>query len=270
MPSAEREIGGVAVDVIGAGEITDRQPRGFEPADPSDLGDIIAGRESPAMVAFGFAPLIGSAPRSLSVTVSRYTPQPVLVANVEEARYEVVAAEDGKLLVRARYAVRNNQRAFLALRLPPQSTLWSAMLAGRPIRPGLANDGAYLLPLQKGRAGENAPTFAVEVVYLQRSSEWAAKGRRAARAPGGRLAGVAERRAGAPFPTFSGRAAGRRLPPRRRSGSVESRPSRIPGSLHLGRISSSSCAGVDSGPGRKTGGRRSAGRGQAVTTAPRA
>ena len=176
MPSAEREVGGVAVDVIGAGEITDRQPRGFEPADPSDLGDIVAGRESPAIVAFGFAPLTGSAPRALSVTVSRYTPQPVLVANVEEARYEVVAAEDGKLLVRARYAVRNNQRAFLALRLPPQSTLWSAMLAGRPIRPGLASDGAYLLPLQKGRAGENAPTFAVEVVYLQRSSEWAAKG----------------------------------------------------------------------------------------------
>ena len=65
----------------------------------------------------------------LSVTVSRYTPQPVLVANVEEARYEVVAAEDGKLLVRARYAVRNNQRAFVALRLPAQSTLWSATLA---------------------------------------------------------------------------------------------------------------------------------------------
>ena len=30
--------------------------------------------------------------------------------------------------------------------------------------------------MQKGRTGENAPTFAVEVVYLQRSSEWTAKG----------------------------------------------------------------------------------------------
>jgi hypothetical protein len=176
MPAAERETGGLAVDVTGAGEITDRQPRGLDPADPSDLGDIVAGRESPAMAAFGFTPLSGSAPRALSVTVSRYTPQPVLVANVEEARYEVLAAEDAKLLVRARYAVRNNQRAFLAIRLPSQSVLWSAVLAGRPIRPGLGSDGDYLLPLQKGRTGENAPTFAVEVVYLQRSSEWTAKG----------------------------------------------------------------------------------------------
>ena len=33
MPAAERETGGVAVDVIGAGEIAERQPRGLEPAD---------------------------------------------------------------------------------------------------------------------------------------------------------------------------------------------------------------------------------------------
>jgi len=176
MPAAERETGGVAVDVVGAGEITDRQPRGFDPADPSDLGDIVAGRESPSMVAFGFTPLAGAAPRALTVTVSRYTPKAVLVANVEEARYDVLVAEDGKRLVRARYAVRNNQRAFLALTLPPQSVLWSALLAGQPVRPGLSADGAYLLPLQKGRTGENAPTFAVELVYLQRAPAWNVKG----------------------------------------------------------------------------------------------
>ena len=34
VPAAERETGGVAVDVVGAGEIAERQPRGLEPADP--------------------------------------------------------------------------------------------------------------------------------------------------------------------------------------------------------------------------------------------
>jgi len=176
MPAAERETGGVAVDVIGAGEITERQPRGFDPADAGDLGDIVAGRESPSMIAFGFKPLSGSAPRALDVTVSRFTDKAVLIAIVEEARYETLIAEDGKVLVRARYAVRNNQRAFLALKLPPQSILWSAALEGRQVRPGLSADGGYLLPLQKGRTGENAPTFAVELVYLQRSSAWTEKG----------------------------------------------------------------------------------------------
>jgi hypothetical protein len=176
MPGAERETGGVAVDVVGAGEITDRQPRGFDPADPADLGDILEGRESPSMVAFGFKPLAGDAPRTLTVGVSRYTPQAVLVANVEEARFEALAGEDGKVLVRARYAVRNNQRAFLALKLPVQAVLWSAVLAGRPVRPGLSADGAYLLPLLKGRPGESAPTFAVEIVYLVKATAWSEKG----------------------------------------------------------------------------------------------
>lgn len=168
VPAAERETGGVALDVMGAGEIADGQPRGLEPADVSDLGEIVAGRESPSMVAFRFAPLIGSAPRSLTVNVSRYTPDAVLVANVEEAHYDALLGEDGKLLVRARYAVRNNQRSFLAVKLPPQALLWSAALAGRPVRPGQSPNGAVLLPLRKERARDDAPAFVVEVVYLQR------------------------------------------------------------------------------------------------------
>jgi hypothetical protein len=176
MPTAERETGGIAVDVVGAGEINERQPRNMEPADPSDLGDIVSGHESPSMAAFQFAPLAGSASRALTVNVSRYTPQAVLVANVEEARYEALAGEDGKMLVWARYAVRNNQRSFLAVTLPPQALLWSASLAGRPVRPGLTADGGLLLPLQKGRSGEEAPTFIVELTYIQRGAAWTEKG----------------------------------------------------------------------------------------------
>ena len=43
VPAAERETGGVAVDVVGAGEIAERTTRGLEPADPSELGEIVAG-----------------------------------------------------------------------------------------------------------------------------------------------------------------------------------------------------------------------------------
>jgi hypothetical protein len=177
VPSAERETGGVAVDVLGAGEIGSRQPRGLEPADPSELGDVVGGRESPSMIAFRFKPLAGADARSLGVSVVRYASQAVLVANVEEARYRALATEDGRLLVEARYAVRNNQRSFLKVTLPPDATLWSASIAGRPVRPGVAGADAILLPLEKGRAGEEAPSFVVEFVYLQRIAPWPRKGR---------------------------------------------------------------------------------------------
>lgn len=177
VPSAERETGGIAVDIAGAGEIAQRQARGLEPADPTELGEIVAGRESPSMIAFRFRPLAGSDPRSLDVTVVRYTPQAVLIANVEEARYRALASDDGRLLVEARYALRNNQRSFLKMTMPPDSTVWSAKVAGRPIRPGIAEQGAVLLPLEKGGAGEEAPAFVVELVYLQRIEGWATQGR---------------------------------------------------------------------------------------------
>jgi hypothetical protein len=177
MPAAERETGGVAVDVVGAGEITGRQSLALEPADPTELGEIVAGRESPSMIGFRLRPVAGSDPRSLTVTVIRYTPQAVLVANVEEARYRILASEDGRLLVEARYAVRNNQRSFLKVAMPGRSTLWSADVAGRPILPGVAERDAVLLPLEKGRSGEDAPTFVVELVYLQDIDSWPDKGR---------------------------------------------------------------------------------------------
>jgi hypothetical protein len=177
LPAAERESGGVAVEVLGAGEISDRKPRGLDAADPSELGDPVTGRDSPSMQAFKFRAQPATAARDLTLTVARYTPQPVLVATVEEARYDALLEEEGKTLVRARYAVRNNQRAFLGVTLPPGATLWSAAVANRPLRPGVAADGAMLLPLDKGRAGEETPPFVVELTYMQRIGSWADKGR---------------------------------------------------------------------------------------------
>ncbi len=172
MPSAERETGGVAVDVVGAGEIAGPQAHGLEPTDPSELGEIVASRESPSMIAFRLRPLAGSDVRALTVTVVRFAPQAVLIANIEEARYRALASEDGWLLVEARYAVRNNQRSFLKVTMPSGSKVWSADVAGRPIRPGIAGGDAVLLPLDKGRAGEEAPVFVVGLVYLQRIDAW--------------------------------------------------------------------------------------------------
>jgi hypothetical protein len=98
------------------------------------------------------------------------------MANVEEARYQVLVSNEGKTFVQARYAVRNNQRNFLKITLPAGATLWSASLSGKAVRPGQAPDGGILLPLDKARAGEEAPPFAVEVVYLVRGNAWNDKG----------------------------------------------------------------------------------------------
>lgn len=176
MPTAEREAGGVAVEVLGAGEMKNLQATGMNEAEASELGQMISSRQSPSLIAFRLQPGEGTATRSLSVDVARYTPQAVLTANIEEARYTALITQDGKTLVQSRFAVRNNQRNFLKVTLPSTASLWSASVAGRPLRPGHAPDGSLLVPLEKTRGGDEAPAFVVELTYIDHGETWVDKG----------------------------------------------------------------------------------------------
>lgn len=176
LEKTERDEGGVAVEVLGAGEIKSQKFDGLEEADATDLGEMISSRQSPALVAFRARSGAGGATRSLSVDVARYDQQAVLMANIEEARYQVLISADGKELVEARYAVRNNQRNFVKITLPAGSTVWSASLAGKPVRPGKSPDGSVLLPLEKSRGSDDAPAFAIEILYLTKATAWEEKG----------------------------------------------------------------------------------------------
>jgi len=175
--NAERDSGGIAVEVLGAGEIKDQKQQGLESVDAADLGDMVASHQSPSLVAFRYKSGETKSARSLTVDVARYTQQAVMLANIEEARYQVLLSNEGKTLVQARYAIRNNQKNFLKLTLPAGATIWSATLAGRPVRPGQAPDGGLLLPLEKSKAGDEAPVFAVEVLYLSKETKWTERGK---------------------------------------------------------------------------------------------
>jgi hypothetical protein len=181
MLNVERETGGVAIEVLGAGEIKSDSQKliGLELADSTDLAEIVSSRQSPSLMAFRFRSGDVKATRSLSVNVARYTQESVLLANIEEARYQVLMNDEGKMLVRARFAVRNNQRNFLKVTLPKDAVVWSASLAGKPIRPGQAPlpDGGLLLPLEKARAGAETPAFAVEILYFRPVTKWNENGK---------------------------------------------------------------------------------------------
>lgn len=170
----EREGGGVAVDVLGAGEIKDVKAQNLERAEAADLGPAVQSRQSPSLTAFLYR---AGGERSLRLQLTRYEQQAALTANIDEARYQVLLTEDGKMLVQARYAVRNNQRSYLKINLPATAAIWSSSLSGRTVKPGQSPDGALLFPLAKGRAGADAPAFAVELLYLVNGPAWPEKGR---------------------------------------------------------------------------------------------
>jgi len=65
----------------------------------------------------------------------------------------------------------------LKITLPSGAAIWSASVNGKAVRPGESKDGSLLLPLEKSRAGEEAPAFVLEVFYLVRQPAWTDKGK---------------------------------------------------------------------------------------------
>jgi type II secretory pathway pseudopilin PulG len=99
---------------------------------------------------------------SLVVEARRYAEAEVLQALVDSARFTTVVADDGQTMTEMSLDLRNNGRQFLEVELPAGATVWSAFVAGQPVRPS-QNGGKLLLPLEQ--SGDDA-TVPVTLTYV--------------------------------------------------------------------------------------------------------
>ena len=99
----------------------------------------------------------------LLVEARRYAEAEVLQALVDSARFTTVVADDGQMMTEASLSVRNNGRQHLEIELPKGTTVWSAFVAGEPVRPSM-RAGRLLLPLER-TAASDAP-ITVELTYV--------------------------------------------------------------------------------------------------------
>lgn len=176
LPTAEPEIGTVAVDVGQEAEVIDARVSGLEVVDARTTAGarLVA---APSARTFRFQPAPGAVDRRLDLSIARYAAEAVPVATIDEARVRAFAAASGRVLVEARYLVRNNQRSALAVRLPGGARLWQARVGDRAVRPGRADDGQLVLPLETARTGDGPATSVVTVVYLWQDAPWTGSSR---------------------------------------------------------------------------------------------
>jgi len=99
----------------------------------------------------------------LLVEARRYAEAEVLQALVDSARFTTVVSDDGQTMTEANLSVRNNGRQHLEIELPKGATVWSAFVAGEPVRPS-KREGRLLLPLERTSASD-AP-ITVELTYV--------------------------------------------------------------------------------------------------------
>ncbi len=98
----------------------------------------------------------------LGVELKRYEEAAVLQALVDKVQLSTVVADDGQMMTEMSLAIRNNGRQHLEIELPPGAKVWSAFVAGQPVRPS-KRGGKLLLPLERSA---NDATIAIEVTYV--------------------------------------------------------------------------------------------------------
>ncbi|MDP8225859.1 MAG: hypothetical protein P9L99_21035 [Candidatus Lernaella stagnicola] len=164
--SVERERGFFAVQVTGGVEVTTTgEVDGLQTVDAKELpAGLRGGATNPIVMSFKYL----RHPFSAKLRVVRHKTQNVLGAAIDAANFVVQVTEDGDLVTRALYTVRNNRKQFLELTLPygENTALWSTFVANKPVRPSQTKEGKILLPLEKsGYSGAELSSFTVEVIY---------------------------------------------------------------------------------------------------------
>ena len=127
--------------------------------------------------------LSGAAPR-ITAQALRWEPIDGPPTVVDEARYEVASADHGRLLLRARYQVRNDRNQFLRVTVPEGLQLISVTVAGRATQASRDEDGTLLIPLEKSvETLSGLVTFPVDIAFLGEDAPWDRRGVRSALTP---------------------------------------------------------------------------------------
>ncbi len=177
---AIREKGFLGVELKGAAEVVVSSLQGADSLDVSELPGSLIGRSLKPLI-FGFKYL--RSPYSLVLDIKKHEEVRVISTVIDLASGVTLITEDGKVVHRIVYSVRNTSKQFLELTLPEDAELWSVFVDGAPAKPR-RGDGRILVPLNRSR--ENASglaAFDVEVIYHQKAARFGAIGRRSAEFP---------------------------------------------------------------------------------------
>ena len=157
----EREQGTIGLEAKGAVELTVQNSDGLQAIDPRELpGGIWQSATQPILFAFRY-----TKPHALALSVKRHPETPVLTTTVDDAHAITVLTERGQVITKIRYQVRNQLKQYLSIKLVVGTELWSAFVAGEPVKPMKAEDGSYRIPLAKSQLGnEGQGGFPVELI----------------------------------------------------------------------------------------------------------
>jgi hypothetical protein len=90
----------------------------------------------------------------------------VPVATINSANVVTLFTEDGKVVHRLVYQVRNSAKQFLEIQLPEDADVWSVFVDNQPVESSINEQRKLLVPLIRSRSvNDRLDAFPVEVIY---------------------------------------------------------------------------------------------------------
>jgi hypothetical protein len=170
LPNSIREKGFIAVEMKGSAEAKVTETEGLDRASFSEL--------PPQMIGYSVKPLIFAYkylrhPYRIVLDIMKHKELPVISTVVDSASGITLFTEDGKLVHRLTYTVRNTWKQFMEVALPKDAELWGTYVDGKSVKPSKNEKNKILIPLNRSQSSEGglAP-FDVELIYFQKATKF--------------------------------------------------------------------------------------------------
>jgi hypothetical protein len=159
-----REKGFLAVTSSTRVEVIEVEKENLGMLDVTELpGDLVYASENPILFSYKYI----KHPFYLKLGVITHGDLPVLTSDVKKAEFTSLLTKRGDLVTLGVFSVVNNLKQFMKLELPPDSTIWSAYVSGKPVKPAIDAEGKVLIPLDRStRTDSGLTSFTVELIYI--------------------------------------------------------------------------------------------------------
>lgn len=115
-------------------------------------------------------------PPSGSLDLLRFLPAEQPAAVVDVANYTVATSDEGRVLARAHFTVRNERASHLRVVPPPGLQLLGVQVQGEPVVPGQDEGLGWLVPLPRSlETVEGLLSFPIEVIAIGEVGAWDAR-----------------------------------------------------------------------------------------------
>jgi len=158
-----REIGFIGVALNTSAEVLVTESDGLEKISiPKLPTQLINKSAKPLIVGYKYL----KHPFNMMLDIKKHEKIGVPVATINSASVVTLFTEDGKIVHRLVYQVRNSSKQFLEITLPDNADVWSVFVGNQPVESSLNSEGKLLVPLIRSRSVNNRlDTFPVEVIY---------------------------------------------------------------------------------------------------------